>query len=59
MGYRFKVKIKVERPTVMLAGFATPHVSGCTQFFLGWTRRLGNPPYLFYVPLERQSTQSS
>jgi hypothetical protein len=53
MGYRFKVKVKVDGPTVMLAGFATPSVNGCTQFFLGWTKRLGNPPYLFYVPLER------
>jgi hypothetical protein len=33
MGYRFKVKVKVDGPTVMLAGFATPSVNGCTQFF--------------------------
>jgi hypothetical protein len=51
MEYRFKVK--VDRATVMLAGFAAPSVGGCTEFFLGWTKRLGNPPYLFYVPLER------
>jgi hypothetical protein len=29
------------------------------NFFLGWTKRLGNPPYLFYVPLERESTRTS
>jgi hypothetical protein len=55
MGERFK--IKVDNATARLAASTTPSVGGCTQFFLGWTKRLGNPPYLFTFPLSERAPE--
>jgi hypothetical protein len=45
------LKIRVDVSNVSIAAVAALTKDRCTEFFMAWMRRFGNPPNLFTFPL--------